>query len=127
MGNQQEGSKSYRIIRGILLAAVLLAAGALGWRATQSGGEIQPAMFPPSYEVTQHARVEIDIQGMDCLMCAAGLQNHLRALPGVLKAEVSYQDKRALVEFNPMVVDRAQLEKAIEKAGLKVAGVISHN
>jgi copper chaperone CopZ len=57
---------------------------------------------------------------MDCLMCAAGLQNKLSKLPGVSKAEVSYQDKRALIEFDPAVIARARLVQAIEGDGFKV-------
>jgi copper chaperone CopZ len=59
---------------------------------------------------------------MDCLLCAAGLQNQLRALPGVSRAEVSYQDKRAVIEFEPARMDRAQLEKTIRAAGFEIAG-----
>ena len=57
---------------------------------------------------------------MDCLMCAAGLQNKLSILPGVSKAEVSYQDKRARIEFDPAVTVRARLVEAIEGDGFKV-------
>ena len=77
---------------------------------------------PPPESVTRlHARAEISIEGMDCMMCAAGLQNKLRALQGVSKAEVSYQDKRAAVEFDPAVIGRARLVEVIKGDGFKVA------
>jgi copper chaperone len=56
-------------------------------------------------------------------MCAAGLQNKLNKLPGVSKAEVSYQDKRALIEFDPTLTARTRLVEAIEGDGFKVAGM----
>lgn len=68
------------------------------------------------------ARVAITIEGMDCVMCAASLQNHLRGLPGVQKAEVSFQDKLATLEYNPALVTAARIESAIRDAGFKVAG-----
>jgi copper chaperone len=80
-----------------------------------------PEPPPPESATRLHARAEISIEGMDCMMCAAGLQNKLRALPGVSKAEVSYQDKRAAVEFDPAVIGRARLVEVIKGDGFKVA------
>jgi copper chaperone len=77
---------------------------------------------PPAHDVVRpHARAEIRIEGMDCMMCAAGLQNKLRTLRGVSKAEVSYQDQRAAIEFDPTSTSRARLVEAIEGEGFKVA------
>jgi len=67
------------------------------------------------------AQVVLRIDGMDCVMCAAGLQNSLRTVPGVHRAEVSFQDKRAVVEYDPAVVDAARFEKLIANSGFKVA------
>ena len=125
MESQQDSRAKRRILPAILLVAGLLIAVASGWWLLHSPGG--RATSGESMSSQSYAHTEIGIDGMDCLMCAAGLQNNLRALPGVLKAEVSYQDKRALVEFNPTVVDRARLEKAIEGAGFKVTGLSSRH
>lgn len=67
------------------------------------------------------AQVVLRIDGMDCVMCAAGLQNILRAVPGVRRADVSFQDKQAVVEYDPTVVNAARFEKLIADSGFKVA------
>ncbi len=85
-------------------------------RAAKTGPE--PLTAPPV--ATRPVRAEIAIEGMDCIICAAGPQNKLRTIHGVSKVEVSYQDKRATVEFDPAIIDRAQLVEAIQSDGLKV-------
>ena len=66
------------------------------------------------------AQVVLNIEGMDCVMCAAGLQNTLRAVPGVRRADVSFQDKQAVVEYDPAMVDEARVAKLIVDSGFKV-------
>ena len=64
--------------------------------------------------------VRLDIQGMTCEACALPLEKELRSVPGVLAAEVSYDEHRANV-----TVDRisppgdADLVSAVERAGYK--------
>lgn len=67
------------------------------------------------------AQVVLNIEGMDCVMCAAGLQNTLRAIPGVRRADVSFQDKQAVVEYDPALVNASRIEKRIVDSGFKVA------
>jgi len=66
------------------------------------------------------AHVALKIDGMDCVMCAAGLQNNLRAIPGVRRADVSFQDKQAVVDYDPALVDASRFEKHIADSGFKV-------
>jgi copper chaperone CopZ len=66
-------------------------------------------------------QVVLNIEGMDCIMCAAGLQNSLRQIPGVASAEVSYQDHRAVITYDPSTVEPSQFEALVVEAGLKVA------
>lgn len=66
--------------------------------------------------------IHLDVQGMTCEACALHIENELRSVPGVLAAEVSYDEHRATV-----TVDRtsppgeAELLQAIERAGYKAA------
>ena len=126
MGGQEPIVRGQRIIPGVLLLMVLAVAAALGWRLTQPPrGDKESARSEAAQPAPLHARTELGIEGMDCLMCAAGLQSQLRALQGVAKAEVSYQDKRAVIEFESTRIDRARLEKAILGAGFKVTGSLA--
>lgn len=70
------------------------------------------------------ARAVLNIDGMDCMMCAAGLQNTLRAIPGVRRADVSFQDKQAVVEYDPALVNASRIEKLIADSGFKVAAPV---
>lgn len=106
-----------RLILKVVLAAAVLALG--GWEALRYREESQGSVQPSTHRPTL-TRAEIRIQGMDCLMCAAGLQNKLRALPGVSKAEVNYQEQRATVEFDPAVTGQDKIAKIIEGDGFKV-------
>jgi copper chaperone CopZ len=54
-------------------------------------------------------------------MCAAGLQNKLRELPGVANAEVSYQEETATIEYDPGLVDPVRLADMVERSGFAVA------
>ena len=45
--------------------------------------------------------VELDIEGMTCAACQAGIQQALRRAPGVVDASVSLMLKHATVAFNP--------------------------
>jgi copper chaperone CopZ len=69
------------------------------------------------------ARVVLKVEGMDCILCAGGLQNTLRQIPGVRQAEVSYQLKSATIEYDPQAVEPARLVKVISDAGFTVPDV----
>lgn len=64
--------------------------------------------------------IRLDVQGMTCEACALHIETELRAVPGVLAAEVSYDKHHANV-----TVDRrsppgeADLIRAVERAGYK--------
>src|SRR5690242_2764895 len=97
-------SERLRGIRGILLvvgtAALITAVWAVASRTDRQDKVTPSKSDSESIVRSSRARAEVAIEGMDCMMCAAGLQAKLRALPGVSSAEVSYQDKRATVEFD---------------------------
>lgn len=103
----------------IRLALILLAVAVGAWGLRQEKA-ILSKPSPATGAKRTLVRAELGIEGMDCLMCAAGLQNKLRALPGVSKAEVSYQDKRARIEFDPALFAHARLVEAIVGEGFKV-------
>ncbi len=68
------------------------------------------------------AQVVLKVEGMDCILCAGGLQNTLRHIPGVRQAEVSFQDKRVSIDYDPRAVNQAYFVKVITEAGFKVGG-----
>jgi mercuric transport protein len=61
----------------------------------------------------------IQVEGMTCGGCAIGVRTALKRLDGVAKAEVSYQEQRAVVTFDPAKVTTDQLLEAIRKLQYK--------
>ncbi len=71
----------------------------------------------------QLTHVTLAVEGMDCPACATAIENRLSGLSGVKKARVSYEQKRAEVEFDQSVVSVEALEKAIADSGYKARPV----
>ena len=59
----------------------------------------------------------IKVDGMSCGGCVKSVTGVLTALDGVAKADVSLEQKQAVVEFDAAKVTRARLKAAIEDAG----------
>ena len=59
----------------------------------------------------------IKVDGMSCGGCVKSVTGVLTALAGVAKAEVSLEQKQAVVEFDAAKVTRDQLQAVIEDAG----------
>ena len=74
---------------------------------------------PKSSTAPQLAQVTFAVQGMDCTACAAAIESRLKSTPGVQAAHVSYEKKRADVEFDQSRVSVEQLQKAITEAGYR--------
>ena len=110
-----------RYYRFVIIAFICLAVavGAAGYKF----GVPRPNSAQPQFK-RPGAQLVLRIDGMDCVMCAAGLQNSLRSVPGVRRAEVSFQDKQAVVEYDPAVVNTDRLEKLIADSGFKVASPV---
>lgn len=54
------------------------------------------------------------VEGMTCLACATSVKIVLKMIDGVIGATVSYEKKRAVVEYDPAPVSPAKLVSAIE-------------
>ena len=61
--------------------------------------------------------VTFRIQGMTCGGCVFGVRKVLSRLPGVSKADVSYEKSRAVVTYDPALVTTAQMIAAIRTLG----------
>ena len=65
--------------------------------------------------------VTLEISGMTCGGCVRSVGNVLTALDGVAKAEVSLEQRRAVVDYDPEKVGVEQLKRSVEEAGFEVA------
>lgn len=60
-----------------------------------------------------------NIEGMHCGACATGIEMFLANTEGVNSAKVSFDEKKAEVEYDENKVNDEQVIKAIEEAGFK--------
>ena len=66
-------------------------------------------------------RVELNVEGMTCGGCVNSIQNALNAREGVASATANLEAKSVTIEFDPAVIQQANLVEAIEDAGFDVA------
>lgn len=64
--------------------------------------------------------IQLGIHGMTCNGCVNSVTKVLQALPGVSSVEVSLEQKRAVVQYDPALVGADQFKAAIEDAGYDV-------
>lgn len=64
-------------------------------------------------------KTTLDVKGMDCASCAAGIQKKLRKLEGVKKANVHFATKKAVIEHTEKV-GKQELIQAVQDAGYDV-------
>ena len=63
---------------------------------------------------------ELQIDGMSCEACATGLEGALQQVSGVAGATVSYENKKAMISYDPKSVTSDQLAQVVTKSGYKV-------
>lgn len=93
--------------------------------------------FPQGYTATERilggdvataARTKIvtfKVEGMTCGGCVIGVRKVLTRLPGVSKADVTYEESRAVVIYDPAKVTVKQMAAALATLGYKVTVVTS--
>ena len=64
--------------------------------------------------------LQLSIQGMTCNGCVKNVTGVLERVPGVSSVEVSLEQKRARVVYNPSQAEPGQLRAAVEDAGFDV-------
>ena len=60
------------------------------------------------------------VEGMSCASCATSAQNVLSKVDGVKAARVNYANGDAILEFDPLVTDAAQMADHLSKTGYKL-------
>ena len=63
---------------------------------------------------------QLNIEGMHCDGCVNSITNALKAVSGVSGVEVSLEQKRATVSYDPAQCGQDELKGAIEDAGFDV-------
>lgn len=66
-------------------------------------------------------RVTIAVEGMYCDSCAAGIKAMLKRTPGVISADVSYERKEAVVDYDQQKTTPEKIVEAINNLGYKAS------
>jgi copper chaperone CopZ len=66
---------------------------------------------------TKTARIKVE--GMHCKACATSITKALKATAGVERAEVSYEAREAVIQYDDQKVTEAKLREVINSTGFK--------
>ena len=79
--------------------------------------------FLPAADASSLATEELEIEGMTCEACAAGIESALRDLPGVAHAQVSFAQKKAQVTYDPVKVSSEKFIDTVAMTGYKASKI----
>jgi copper chaperone len=65
--------------------------------------------------------VDLKVEGMDCQGCVTSVTRMLSGVAGVEQVDVSLEEGRARVTYDPAKSNPAEFKKAVERAGYKAA------
>lgn len=71
--------------------------------------------------VDSTAVVTLNISGMDCKACAAGIEGSLANIKGVRKARVDFQSGKATIEYDSKIVKPTTFVDRVNESGFKAA------
>ena len=63
--------------------------------------------------------VEVRVEGMDCQGCVKSVTRMLHGVAGVAGVDVSLEQGRARITYDPAKAGPAEFKRAIERAGYK--------
>ncbi len=68
-------------------------------------------------ESSEEEKVELNITGMHCAGCAAGIEGTIRFLPGVKSVQVNFATSKGVFVINPKKITREQIVQKIRELG----------
>ena len=68
----------------------------------------------------QKKRIVLDIGGMHCATCVQTIEKRLPKLKGVIYATINLAAEKAIIDYDPAVVNQQAIEDAITEIGYKV-------
>jgi len=68
----------------------------------------------------ENKKITLNIGGMSCINCSLTIEKALSKLNGVIHATVNFAAEKAIIEYNPDIVDQKTIENTITEAGYRV-------
>jgi Cu+-exporting ATPase len=84
--------------------------------------DLEKAVKDVGYDVVNR-EVTLKIGGMVCATCVQTIESALRALPGIVTANVNLGTEKAYVTYNPSLSAIPEMKKAIEDTGYQYLGI----
>ncbi len=84
--------------------------------------QIEEAVRESGYEVL-YEEATIKVGGMVCATCVQTIEEALRTLPGVIRANVNLSTEKAYVAYNSSLTSLEDMKDAIEAAGYQYLGL----
>lgn len=76
---------------------------------------------PTNEAVQGKAVVSLNVQGMDCQGCAAGVEGSLANIHGIHKARVSFEKGEAVIEYDPALIKPDAFVERVKENGFTAA------
>ncbi|MDT8781325.1 MAG: copper-translocating P-type ATPase [Candidatus Bathyarchaeota archaeon] len=65
-------------------------------------------------------RIVLNVSGMSCINCVRAIEKALSNLNGVISAKVNLTTEKAVIDFDPTILDQKTIEKTIVDTGYQV-------
>jgi mercuric ion transport protein len=85
------------------------------------GARLTASRAPASAGRPANAVVVLDVRGMTCTACAGEIEHALRQVPGVIRADVSFEQRRAEIALSAARPKIEPLIAAVERAGYRAS------
>lgn len=102
----------------VLIMAAFPSLSSVILRTTQSSA-------PVAVTDGNSAVLKVKIPSMDCAACAVSIQTQLRQQPGVVTANVTYDTKEAVVQYDTRKLSPEKIIAAIDETGFRAEPTIS--
>ncbi len=97
-----------------VLSASLFLIGGIGWfffgkkdKKSKSDTDISE----------KKEKIELNVSGMHCAGCAAGIEGTLKGLEGIISASVNFATSKAYVEYDPAKISKEDIVSKIKELG----------
>lgn len=95
---------------------VMLAVWAAGWGCDPQDASAESPERQQADEV-QMVTTSFEVDGMSCVSCAAAIEERLDDADGIIEGDVDFGERRADVEYDPQVLDEADIVELIDEEG----------
>ena len=115
-GQCETAGKSRKSQIALLSVISLFAVGFLGYPSIanlmlKATNESLPAIGLNS------AQLAVSIPTMDCPACALGIQGELNKIEGIENAQITYENKKAIIAYDPKKINEQTILEAIKSTG----------